>query len=91
MTIELSKQARAEAITSIQRYIFKRICPSRLGIWQQACSSTTLLKRSGQLSTTTQLRMLRRLQQKLVDLEGDLHAPEFQYWPNIDRKRKKER
>ena len=31
-----------------------------------------------------------RIQQRLSDIEGELYAPEFQYWPNIDRKRKKQ-
>jgi len=28
---------------------------------------------------------------RLSDLEGELYVPEFQYWTNIDRKRKNQR
>ena len=31
-----------------------------------------------------------RIQQRLSDIEDELYAPEFQYWPNIDGKRKKQ-
>ena len=32
-----------------------------------------------------------RLVQRVSDLESELFVPEFQYWPEIDRKRKRQR
>jgi uncharacterized protein (DUF2164 family) len=32
-----------------------------------------------------------RLEQRVADLNGELYADEFQYWPKIDSKRKNRR
>jgi len=30
-----------------------------------------------------------RMQQRVTELDGELYAPEFEYWPNLEKKRKK--
>ena len=90
MKIELSKQARSDAITSIQRY-FQENMPEPIG----NMAATLLLNYFVEEVAPTIYNQAiadaqARIQQRMSDLEGELYAPEFQYWPNIERKRRKE-
>ena len=88
MTIELSKQARAEAITSIQRY-FQENMPEPIGNMAAGLLLNYFVEEIGPVIHNLAIANAQaHIQQRLLDLEGDLYAPEFQYWPNIDRKRK---
>ena len=91
MTIELSKQARTESITSIQRY-FQENFPEPIGNMAAGLLLNYFLEEIGPVIYNQAIADAQtRLQQRISDLEGDLYAPEFQYWPNVDRKRKKTR
>ena len=90
VSIELSKQTRAEAITSIQRY-FQENMPEPIGNMPAGLLLNYFVEEVGPIIYNQAIADVQaRIQQRLLDLEGDLYAPEFQYWPNIDRKRKKE-
>ena len=89
MPIELPKQARADAIASIQRYFVENM-PEPLGNLGAGLLLNFFLEELApaiynQAVKDAQVRAL----QHVADLEGELYVPEFQYWPNVDRKRKK--
>ncbi len=89
MTIEISKQDRVEAITSIQRY-FQENMPEPLGDLGADLLLNFFLEEIGpaiynRAITDAQARM----QQRVADLDGELYADPFQYWPRVDRKSKK--
>ena len=91
VTIELSKQVRADAITSIQRY-FQENMSEPIGNMAAGLLLNYFLEEIGpaiynQAIADAQTGITRRLS----DLEGELYVPEFQYWTNIDRKRKNQR
>jgi uncharacterized protein (DUF2164 family) len=89
--IELSKQTRSDAITSIQRY-FQENMPEPIGNMAAALLLNYFVEEVGPAVYNQAIADAQaRIQQRMSDLEGELYAPEFQYWPNIERKRKKER
>lgn len=91
MKIELSTQARSEAITSIQRYFHDNM-PEPIGNLAAGLLLNYFVEEIGPVIYNRAIADAQaRIQQRLSDLEGDLYVPEFQYWPTVDRKRKKER
>ena len=91
MAIELSKQARAEAIMSIQRY-FQENMPEPIGNMAAGLLLNYFVEEVGPVIYNQAIADAQaRIQQRLLDLEGDLYAPEFQYWPTMDRKKKNQR
>lgn len=87
-TIELSKQVRAQAIGSIQRY-FEENLPEPIGELPAGLLLNFFLEEIGpavynQAIVDAQARM----QQRVTDLNGELYTDEFQYWPRADAKRK---
>ena len=91
MTIELSKQQRAAAIASIQRY-FEENFPEPIGDLPAGLLLNFILEEIGPVVynkaiTDAQTRLL----QRVSDLNGELFADEFQYWPRADAKRKSKR
>jgi uncharacterized protein (DUF2164 family) len=91
VTIELSKQARADAITSIQRY-FQENLPEPIGNMAAGFLLDFFVEEIGPVIYNQAITDAQgRLQQRVADLDGDLYTPEFQYWPSRDRKRKTQR
>ena len=89
--IELSKQTRSGAITSIQRY-FQENMPEPIGNMAASLLLNYFVEEVGPAIYNQAIADAQaRIQQRMSDLEGELYAPEFQYWPNIERKRKKAR
>jgi uncharacterized protein (DUF2164 family) len=91
MTVELTKQARATAITSLQRY-FEENMPEPIGNLAAGLLLDFFMEEVGpviynQAIADGQVRM----QQRVADLSGELFADEFQYWPRVDSKRKSRR
>ena len=89
MNIELSKQARSDAIASIQRY-FQENMPEPIGNMAAGLLLNYFVE---EIAPTIYNQAIAdaqaRIQQRLSDLEGELYAPEFQYWPNLERKQKR--
>jgi len=88
MTIEIPKPVRAQAIASIQRY-FEENLPEAIGELPAGLLLNFFLEEIGpavynQAIADAQARM----QQRVTDLNGELYADEFQYWPRADAKRK---
>ena len=90
MSIELSKQARANAITSIQRY-FSENMPERIGNLPAGLLLDFFVEEVGPVIYNRAIADVQaRILQRVSDLEGELYEPEFEYWPRLDRKRKKQ-
>ena len=89
--IEISKQSRADAIASLQRY-FEENLPESIGDLPAGLLLNFFLEEVGpaiynQAIVDAQARM----QQRVSDLNGELYAEEFQYWTKVDAKRKSRR
>ena len=91
MTVELSKQARATAISSLQRY-FEENMPEPLGDLPSGLLLNFFMEEIGPAIYNQAIRDAQeRMQQRAADLDGELYADAFQYWPKIDAKRKNRR
>jgi len=91
MTIELSKQQRAAAIASIQRY-FEENLPEPIGDLPAGLLLNFILEEIGPVVYNKAIADAQtRLLQRVSDLNGELYADEFQYWPRADAKRKPRR
>ena len=89
-TLELNKQQRVEAIASLKRYFEENLDP--LGDLPAGLLLNFFLEEIGpaiynQAISDAQTRLTRRV----ADLNGELYADEFQYWPRNDAKRKSRR
>jgi uncharacterized protein (DUF2164 family) len=91
ITLELSKQARAAAIASIQRY-FEENLPEPIGDLPAGLLLNFFLEDVAPVIYNQAISDAQtRLQQRLADLSGELYADEFQYWPKVDARRKSRR
>jgi uncharacterized protein (DUF2164 family) len=89
--IELSQQARADAIASLQRY-FEENLPEPIGELPAGLLLNFFLEEIGPVIYNRAIADAQaRLQQRLSDLSGELYADEFPYWPKLDAKRKPRR
>ena len=90
-TIEISKQARADAIASIQRY-FEENMTEPIGDMPAGLLLNFFLEEIGPAIYNRAIHDAQaRMQQRVTDLDAELYADEFQYWPKIDSKRKSRR
>ncbi|MGA2832529.1 MAG: DUF2164 domain-containing protein [Terracidiphilus sp.] len=90
-TIELSKQTRADAIASIQRY-FEENMTEPIGDMPAGLLLNFFLEEIGPVIYNQAIRDAQaRIQQRVSDLDGELYADAFQYWARIDAKRKNRR
>ena len=90
ITLELDKQQRATALSSLKRYFEENLDP--IGDLPAGLLLNFVLEEIGpviynQAITDAQTR----LTQRVADLTGELYADEFQYWPRADAKRKSRR
>lgn len=91
MNIELSKQARADAIASLQRY-FEENMPEPIGDLPAGLLLNFFLEEIGPVLYNRAIADAQaRMQQRVLDMGGELYADEFQYWPRLDSKRKSRR
>ncbi len=89
MTIELSKQQRADATASIKRY-FRENMPEPIGDLAADLLLNYIVEEIGPAIYNRAIADAQaRMQQRVQDLDGELYAEPFQYWPNLEKKRKK--
>jgi uncharacterized protein (DUF2164 family) len=89
--IEISKQVRADAIASLQRY-FEENMSEPLGDLPASLLLNFFLEEVGPaIYNQAIVDAQTRLHQRVSDLNGELYADEFQYWIKIDAKRKNRR
>ena len=90
-TIELSHKVRADAIASIQRY-FEENMSEPIGDLPAGLLLNFFIEEIGPLVYNHAISDAQaRMQQRVSDLNGELYADEFQYWPKADAKRRKNR
>jgi uncharacterized protein (DUF2164 family) len=87
MSIELSKEARADAIASIQQY-FERNLPEPIGEMPAGLLLNFVLEEIGPAVYNKAIADAQaRLAVRVSDLGGELYEDEFQYWPRVETKR----
>ncbi len=85
-TIELSRQHRADAIASLQRYFEANLEP--IGDLPAGLLLNFILEDIGPAIYNKAIADAQsRLQQQLSDLTGDLYVDEFQYWSRLANKK----
>lgn len=88
VTIELPKQARTDAIASLQQY-FEQNLPAPIGDLAAGLLLDYILEEIGPLVYNKAISdAQQRLQQRVTDLDGELFADPFQYWTRLAAKRK---
>ncbi|HYX54428.1 MAG TPA: DUF2164 domain-containing protein [Candidatus Limnocylindrales bacterium] len=89
MTIELSRQQRADASASIKRY-FRENMPEPIGDLAADLLLNYILEEIGPAIYNRAIADAQaRMQQRVQDLDSELYVEAFQYWPNLDKKKKK--
>jgi uncharacterized protein (DUF2164 family) len=90
-TIELTKEDRAEALTSLKRY-FEENFPEPIGDLPAGLLLEFFLEEVGPAIYNKAIAdAQQRMQQRVMDLHGELFADGFQYWNRLDAKRKSRR
>ncbi|HUO61502.1 MAG TPA: DUF2164 domain-containing protein [Candidatus Acidoferrales bacterium] len=91
MNLELQKEVRADAIASLKRY-FDENMPEPLGDLPAGLLLNYILEEIGPLIYNHAIADAQaRMQSRISDLSGELYMEEFQYWPRVEKKRKKTR
>jgi uncharacterized protein (DUF2164 family) len=87
MSIELSKHVRDQAIASIQQY-FGRNLPEPIGELAAGLLLIYFVEEIGPAIYNQAIADAQvRLQQRVMDLEGELYEDPFQYWHKTKAKR----
>jgi uncharacterized protein (DUF2164 family) len=87
-SIEISKQARADVLASLKRYFDENLEP--IGDLPAGLLLNYILEEIGPVIYNKAINDAQvRMQQRVTELDGELYAPEFEYWPNLEKKRKK--
>ncbi len=90
-SIELSKQERGDAIVSLKRY-FQENFSEEIGDMPAGLLLNYILEEIGPAIYNKAIDDARaRMEQRVMDLPGELFAVAFQYWAKVDAKRKARR
>ncbi|MDE2606759.1 MAG: DUF2164 domain-containing protein [Burkholderiales bacterium] len=90
MAIEISKEARKEAISSIERY-FRENMEEPIGNIAAGGLLAFFLEEIGPLVyNRAVLDVQERLQDRISELDIEVHEDEFQYWRKFDQARKRQ-
>ncbi|WP_022981673.1 DUF2164 domain-containing protein [Ideonella sp. B508-1] len=85
MTIALNKDARKEAIASIERY-FQENMDERIGNIAAGALLGFFLEEIGPtIYNQAVADVQERLQARVMELDIEIHEDEFQYWRKFDR------
>ena len=91
MSIELSREARAQAIASIERY-FNENMEQRIGNIAAGALLTFFLEEIGPtVYNSAVAEVQERMQARILELDIEIHEDEFQYWPRQARPAKPRR
>jgi uncharacterized protein (DUF2164 family) len=90
-TIEIPKQARTDAIASIQRY-FQENMSEPIGELSAGLLLNFFIEDIGPaIYNQGVVDAQTRMQLRVADLPGELYADEFQYWSRLEARRKNRR
>ena len=88
MAIELSKEARQQAISSIERY-FEQERDERIGNIAAGALLNFMLQEIGpSIFNQAVSQVQERLQQRVTEVDIEVHEDEFAYWRQFDRNHK---
>ena len=88
MTIEIPKEARKEAVASIERY-FQENMEEKIGNIAAAALLGFFLDEIGPLVYTKAVADVQERQQaRVMELDIEFHEDEFQYWRKVEKQRK---
>ena len=88
MTIEISKEARTQAVTSIERY-FRENMEEKIGNVAAGGLLSFFLEELGPIVYNRAVAdMQERLQARIMELDIEVHEEEFQYWRKHDLHRR---
>ena len=88
MTIEIPKEARQQAITSIERY-FRENMEEPIGNVAAGALLGFFLEEIGPLVYNRAVAEVQeRLQARVSEIDLEVHEDEFQYWRKYDAQRK---
>jgi uncharacterized protein (DUF2164 family) len=89
MTIEISKEARKEAIASIERY-FTENMEDKIGNIAAGALLGFILEEIGPVIYNKAVTDVQeRLQSRIMEVDFEIHEDEFQYWRKFDQLRKR--
>jgi uncharacterized protein (DUF2164 family) len=89
MTIEIPKEARAEAVASIERY-FQENMEEKIGNIAAAALLNYFLEEIGPLVYNQAVAEVQeRLRVRVDELDVEVHEDEFQYWRKQEAARRK--
>ena len=89
MTIEISKEARKEAIASIERY-FTENMQDKIGNIAAGALLGFILEEIGPVIYNKAVTDVQeRLQSRIMEVDIEIHEDEFQYWRKFDQLRKR--
>lgn len=88
MAIELSREARKEAIASIERY-FQENMEEKIGNVAAGALLGFFLDEIGPVVFNQAVAQVQeRLQARVMELDIEIHEDEFQYWRKQERQRR---
>ena len=88
MSIELSKEDRAQAIASIERYFLENMEEKIGNIAAGGLLGFVLEEIGPSIYNKAVADVQERLQARVADLDFEVNEPEFVYWRKYDRARK---
>lgn len=89
MAIELSREAKNEAVASIERY-FRENMEERIGNIAAGALLNYFLEEIGPLVYNRAVADVQeRLQMRISELDIEIHEDEFGWWPKHDRAHKR--
>ena len=89
MSIDIPKEARQEAIASIERY-FRENMEEKIGNIAAGALLGFFLEELGPLVYNKAVSDVQeRLQARVAELDFEVHEDEFQYWRKFDRQSRK--
>ena len=89
MTIGISKEARKEAIASIERY-FTENMEDKIGNIAAGALLGFILEEIGPVIYNKAVTDVQeRLQSRIMEVDIEIHEDEFQYWRKFDQLRKR--
>lgn len=88
MTIELSKEARAQAVASIERYFRENMDEAIGNVAAGGLLGFFLQEIGPSIYNRAVLDVQERLQARVSELDLEVHEDEFQYWRKYERQGK---